>query len=138
MPQVIILDPNLLVSRLLKQALEAEGYNVTIIHAIEWADAPVRLPKADLVMISSICGQRSGWEIYRKLKEAGCKDALLVYVMDQWNLTTAKWVIEAVDEAMKSCKPNKWYNRHPRGVKKPCKHGETPVIIKDKKNQLHI
>lgn len=102
MPHVIIMDPKPSVGLLLKRALEAEGYKVTISPALQGCDWWGRIPKADLVMINTISGQGSGWETYQRVKETDGKVAVMVYVMDQWDLATAKWVIEAVDEAMKS------------------------------------
>ncbi len=102
MPHVIIMDPKPSVGLLLKKALETEGYKVTISSALQGRDWSGRLPKADLVMINTISGQGSGWETYQRIKETDSKVALMVYAMDQWDLATAKWVIEAVDEALKS------------------------------------
>lgn len=99
MPHVFLMDPNLAVGLRLKQALEAEGHRVSIsqkIHPLE------KLAEADLIMISNNHGRQSGWETYHLLKQENASVGLMVYVLDQWSLSAAKWVIEAVGEAMKS------------------------------------
>ena len=102
MSHVLIMDPNRSVCVLLKQALEAEGHRVSMTHTIQWRHAPDRFPKPDLVMINNADGDRSGWETYQRIKEQDGTAALMVYNLDQWSLSAAKWVIEAAHEALKS------------------------------------
>jgi CheY-like chemotaxis protein len=98
MPHVIILDPNLSVGLLLRQALEAEGYKVSISRGINILNG---FCEADLIMISNDNDRQSGWEIFHCLKQENTSAALMVYVLDQWSLAAARWVIEAVGEALK-------------------------------------
>jgi len=99
MPHIIILDPNLPVGLLLKQALEAEGYRVSISKEIACLN---NFDKADLIMISNNNERQSGWEIFHRLKHKNTSAALMVYVLNQWSLAAAKWIIEAVGEVLKS------------------------------------
>jgi CheY-like chemotaxis protein len=99
MPHVFVMDQNLFVGLRLKQALEAEGYRVTISQRVH---ALVELDEADLVMISHNQEPESGWETFHLLKQENASAALMIYVLDQWSLAGARWIIEAAGEAMKS------------------------------------
>jgi DNA-binding response OmpR family regulator len=96
------MDPNRSVGDLLRQALEAEGHSVSMAHPTQSRNTPERFPKADLVLINNADADRSGWDTYQRIKEQDHTTALMVYNLDQWSLSAARWIVEAADEALKS------------------------------------
>ena len=65
-----------------------------------WAALIVSMFRARLILINQVYRHGSGWLLFNHLKEISSKLSMMLYFMDACNLSSARWIVEAVDKAL--------------------------------------
>ena len=99
MAKIIIVDDQPYTAEFLKKALEGNGHEVALI-GDGWAALIVSMFRARLILINQVYRHGSGWLLFNHLKEISSKLSMMLYFMDACNLSSARWIVEAVDKAL--------------------------------------
>lgn len=100
MASILIIEDRIDLARLLKKEIEGGGHRVAINTGFGEQKGRFDTSAADLVLINYGCMEKSGWEIFNRIKEQDETQPVLLYALDTWRPAQVGFISRAVKEAL--------------------------------------
>lgn len=103
MARVLIVEDDDYHIFMIKRALMAEGHEFSSCSSSSHPSALMDMlagSNNDLVLINRFLNHGNGWDIFNRLKEQDTQVEVMLYVLEDCNLATVKWLSASVREAL--------------------------------------